>query len=339
VNEPRPRGGRAGALAVIALAAIVACLAALQGSSIKGFSARSELEAWAPSPLPVHAPLVIPANLPAWEVLPPDAKLPVVPIGRPQVKVPILMYHYIRPAPDRRYDPIGWGLSTSPADFQQQMDYLAQNGFHPITLVELREYLAGLRTLPDRPVVLTFDDGYEDFYTTAYPVLKAHNFRAVAYVVSGFIGRGANLSADQVKELDSYGIEIGAHTVDHVDLTHTSAGGLVYEVLGSKNSLEVLLGHPVSDFCYPSGRFDARVVAAVQAAGYQSATTTQWGAVHSMGDRYAWSRVRVSGSESLETFAQGLSLSEQGAPPVSVTPIRIPRVYPLVYNHPRPGLG
>jgi len=77
----------------------------------------------------------------------------------------------------------------------------------------------------------------------------------------------------------------------------------------------------------------------VQAAGYQSATTTQSGAVHSMGDRYAWSRVRVSGSESLDTFAQGLSLFEQGAPPVSVTPIRIPRVYPLVYNHPRTGLG
>jgi peptidoglycan/xylan/chitin deacetylase (PgdA/CDA1 family) len=338
MNEPRP-GGLAGALAVIALAATVACLTALQGSSIRAFSARSEVGMWAPSRLPLGAPHVVPPRLPAWEVLPPDANLAIVPVGRTQVKVPILMYHYIRTPPDRGADPIGWGLSTSPADFREQMDYLAHNGFHPITLVELREYLAGLRTLPDRPVVLTFDDGYEDFYTQAYPVLRAHNFRAVAYVVSGFIGRGTNLSADQVKELDANGFEIGAHTVDHVDLTHTTAGGLAYEVAGSKNSLEALLGHPVADFCYPSGRYDARVIAAVQAAGYQSATTTNSGAVHSAADRFAWSRVRVSGSESLQAFADGLSLSEQGTPPVSVTPILIPRVYPLIYNHPRPGLG
>jgi len=320
------------------MVATVAWLAALQGSSIGSFSARAELAAWAPAQLPVRHLGAIPKILPAWEVLPPGARLAVVPTGRVQVKVPILMYHYIRTPPDPGADWIGWGLSTSPADFRQQMDYLDRNGYHPITLVELREYLAGLRTLPDRPVVLSFDDGYEDFYTDAFPVLKEHHFRAVAYVVSGFVGRSSNLSVAQLRELDAYGIEIGAHTVDHVDLTRTSAAGLVYEVKGSKTSLEVLLGHPVEDFCYPSGRFDARVIAAVQAAGFQSATTTQSGAVHSISDRFAWSRVRVSGSESLEIFAQGLSQFEQGQPPVSVSPIQVPRVYPLVFSHSRTGL-
>jgi peptidoglycan/xylan/chitin deacetylase (PgdA/CDA1 family) len=341
VNEPRPWGS-AGALAVIALAATVACLPALQASSIRSFSVRSQqVAAWAPNQLPIRAAQKLPAEIPAWEVVPPSARLPVVPVGRPVVKVPILMYHYVRPAPDRRSDPIGWGLSTPPEDFQQQMSYLDQNGYHPITLVELREYLAGVRTLPDKPVVLTFDDGYEDFYTTAYPVLRQHKFRAVAYVVSGFIGRGSNLSADQIRELDAYGIEIGAHTVDHVDLTHTNTASLVYEVLGSKSSLEVLLGHPVPDFCYPSGKFDGRVVAAVQAAGFQSATTTQTGSVHSFGDRYAWSRVRVFGSESLQVFADGLSQYEAGVPPISPTPIRIPRVYPFTFTnrHLAHGLG
>lgn len=341
MNEPRP-WGLSGALAIIAFAATVACLPALQASTIRSISARSQRVAtWAaPSILQAHASSQkIPAVLPAWEVLPPSAFLPVVPAGRPAVKVPILMYHYVRPAPDPNGDRIGWGLSTPPADFRQQMDYLDQNGYHPITLVELREYLAGMRTLPNKPVVLTFDDGYEDFYSQAYPVLRLHNFRAVAYVVSGFIGRSSNLSAAQIKELDAYGIEIGAHTVDHVDLTQSTAGGLAYEVKGSKDTLEVLLGHPVPDFCYPSGKFDARVVAAVQAAGFQSATTTQTGSVHSVADRYAWSRVRVFGSESLQVFADGLSQFETGAPPAAMTPIRIPRVYPLVYRNLAHGLG
>ena len=341
MNEPRP-GGLSGALAIIALMATVACLPALQASTIGSVSARSQRVAtWAAPPiLQVHVSgQKIPAVLPAWEVLPPSAYQPVVPVGRPLVKVPILMYHYIRPAPDPNADRIGWGLSTPPADFRQQMDYLDQNGYHPVTLVELREYLAGVRTLPDKPVVLTFDDGYEDFYTQAFPVLRQHGFRAVAYVVSGFIGRASNLSAAQVRELDAYGMEIGAHTVDHVDLTQSAAGGLAYELRGSKETLEVLLGHPVLDFCYPSGKFDARVVAAVQAAGFQSATTTQSGSVHSLGDRYAWSRVRVSGSESMQVFAEGLSQFETGTPPVSVTPIRIPRVYPLLYRKLAHGPG
>jgi peptidoglycan/xylan/chitin deacetylase (PgdA/CDA1 family) len=248
------------------------------------------------------------------------------------------MYHYIRTPPDPGQDRLGWGLSTSPDDFRRQMDFLDQNGFHPVTLGDLRDYLDGARSLPARPVVLTFDDGYEDFYTTAFPVLKQHHFRAVAYIVSGFMGRGTNLSPDQIREIDAYGIEIGAHTVNHVDLTNSSAAGLKYEVKGSKDSLEAIVGHPVLDFCYPSGHFNDTVIQAVQAAGFASATTTQPGAVHSLADRYTWSRVRVFGSESLDVFAQGLAQFEEGIPPALISPILIPRVYPLVFLWPGPGL-
>ena len=277
--------------------------------------------------------------VPAWEILPPSANDAVIPPGRSSVSVPILMYHYIRQPPSPTDDRLGWGLSTSPEDFRQQMNYLDDHGFHPVTLDHLRAYLNGARTLPDRPVVLTFDDGYADLYTEAFPVLKQHHFRAVAYIVSGFVGNvGVSVTADQVREMDAYGIEIGAHTVNHVDLT--KAGGSVwYEVKGSKDALEALLGHPVLDFCYPSGRFNGEVIQAVEAAGYQSATTTQNGASHSLGDRFAWSRVRVSGSESLEDFAKGLEQHETGVFPIAVTPIKIPRTYPLIFIVPAAELG
>jgi peptidoglycan/xylan/chitin deacetylase (PgdA/CDA1 family) len=325
------------ALAMVVLAAVVIAQALLQGSLIKKAFARPLPVASRSTVVPPHRHLSS-GPMPAWEVLPPGARDVVIPPGRSTMRVPILMYHYIRNPPDYASDRLGWGLSTSPDDFKAQMNYLAEHGYHPITLTALRAYLAEGQPLPDRPVVLTFDDGYADLYTEAFPVLKRHHFKAVAYIVSGFVGRiGQNVSADQVREMDRYGIEIGAHTVDHVDLTK-AGGSLGFEVNGSKAALEAIVGHSVLDFCYPSGRFNAQVVQAVQAAGFESATTTQSGSAHTLADRFTWSRVRVSGSESLDDFAKGLQENETGLPPASITPIRIPRTHPLVYDSYLSGL-
>src|SRR5438105_5274459 len=106
----------------------------------------------------------------------------VVPPGRPTVRVPILMYHYIRVNPDPR-DRVGYNLSVTPDDFRRQMDWLELNGYHPVTLEDLRGYLLGNGGLPSRPVVLTFDDGYRDLFSAAFPILLRHQFKAVAYVV------------------------------------------------------------------------------------------------------------------------------------------------------------
>ena len=225
--------------------------------------------------------------------------------GATAVKVPILMYHYIHTNPDAR-DRLGFALSVTPADFAAQMDWLAGNGFHTVTLADVYDYLNGTRGLPSRPVILTFDDGYADFFNTALPILKAHDFTAVSYVVSGFIGRPGYMTAAQIVEADRSGIEIGSHTVDHANLARSSAGNVMFEVVASKQALEQLLCHPVLSFCYPSGQFNGSVAAAVQAAGYNDATTTAFGFVHSQWDRYRWSRLRVSGGEGLSDFAAAL---------------------------------
>jgi peptidoglycan/xylan/chitin deacetylase (PgdA/CDA1 family) len=218
------------------------------------------------------------------------------------VKVPILMYHYIRVNPDPR-DRLGFALSVTPADFVAQMDWLAANGYHPITFRDLHAYLSGATGLPSRPVVLTFDDGYEDFYTAALPVLIAHDFKAVSYVVSGFIGRGGYMNAAQIRQADRAEIEIGSHTVDHADLTRQSLDGLRYQIISSKRALEQLLGHEVLSFCYPSGRFNPSAVSVVQEAGYSDATTTGYGFVRTTGGRFLWGRLRINGGESLSDFA------------------------------------
>jgi peptidoglycan/xylan/chitin deacetylase (PgdA/CDA1 family) len=225
--------------------------------------------------------------------------------GRAGVEVPILMYHYIQVVTDRG-DPMGFALSVTPSDFAAQMNWLAHNGFHTISLEDLDAYLNGERGLPARPVILTFDDGYADFYTTALPILLSHDFRAVAYVVSGFIGRPGYMTAAQVQAADRAGVEIGSHTVDHANLTTQSTGNLRYQLVASKQALEMLLGHPVLSFCYPSGRFNARVAAAVRAAGYRDATTTMFRFVRTQNDRYVWGRTRIAGGENLGQFAAAL---------------------------------
>jgi peptidoglycan/xylan/chitin deacetylase (PgdA/CDA1 family) len=256
----------------------------------------------------------------------------MVPPGRLAVRVPILMYHYIRVNPDPA-DRLGFNLSVTPADFARQMDWLAANGYHPIDLDDLRGYLLGGSGLPDRPVVLTFDDGYRDLYTAAYPVLLAHHFKAVAYIVSGFVNSPVSVTADQLLQMDANGIQIGAHTVSHADLTKLSGANLWHEVFDSKASLEALLGHPVLDFCYPSGRFNDNVARAVQAAGFLTATTTQPGFVHSAADRFTWTRVRVSGGEPLDQLVGALGPPEAGAlvdqPPSPPTPLHGPARKPV----------
>jgi peptidoglycan/xylan/chitin deacetylase (PgdA/CDA1 family) len=232
---------------------------------------------------------------------PPLVNLP----GPSTIKVPILMYHYIRVNQDRR-DWMGYALSVTPPDFAAQMDWLTSNGYHPITTEDLYAYLNGTRGLPSRPVILSFDDGYADFFTTALPILRSHDFKAVAYVVSGFVGRPGYMNAAQVLEADRSGIEIGSHTINHADLSRTSAGGVRIQLSGSKQALEHLLGHPVVAFCYPSGKFNSNVVSAVMAAGYHDATTTGFGFPHALSDRYVWGRVRVSGGERLDKFASDL---------------------------------
>ena len=232
----------------------------------------------------------------------PDSLAP----GASSIKVPILTYHYIRVNPDAR-DRMGFALSVTPTDFAAQMNWLARSGYHTITTEDLHAYLSGVRGLPSKPVILTFDDGYADFYTTALPILRTHDFRADLYVVSGFVGRPGYLSAAQVRESDRSGIEIGSHTVTHADLARTSAGGVRTELVDSRRYLEALLGHPVYSFCYPSGKFTGAVAYQVAAAGYHDGTTTMAGYWHSLADRYIWTRLRISGGESLAQFALALA--------------------------------
>jgi peptidoglycan/xylan/chitin deacetylase (PgdA/CDA1 family) len=233
----------------------------------------------------------------------------VVPVGVSVLRLPILMYHYIRTPPSMRTDMLGYRLSVSPEDFQIQMDWLYANHFHPVTFDQVRAYFVGRVPLPSKPVVITFDDGYADLFTAAYPILRAHGFTAVAYIVSGFVDRGRYVTHDQVLQMDRAGIEIASHTVDHADMARVNSGIATYQLVQSKRWLEGLLGHPVVDFAYPSGKYNLQTIQLLGQFGYDTAVVEDGSSLHSRADRYTWGRVRVGGGESLHEYIANLGAS------------------------------
>lgn len=220
-----------------------------------------------------------------------------------QIKIPILLYHYIGENPNPE-DKARYNLSTTPANFEEQMKYLAENGYGTISLDTLYPALKGQITLPDKSVILTFDDGYIDFYLNAYPVLRKYNFKATVFIPTGLMNQGYYLSWNQIREMSSSGlITFGGHTVHHVHLPSLSNENMAFEVSESKRVLESQLGVPINFFSYPWGATQERVVEATRKAGYLGAVGVWANKIQSEGTIYDMPRLRVGGGVTLEYFA------------------------------------
>lgn len=207
-------------------------------------------------------------------------------------RVPILMYHYVEYVQDKG-DKIRRSLDTLPVTLEGQIKTLADAGFTFMTNSELADVLDGKSKLPSKPVLLTFDDGYRDFYTDAFPILKKYNAKATAYVISGFLNRANHLQDSQLDEIIKSGlVEIGAHTIHHAWLKGQPLKNVVTEVLGSKTELEQKFHIRIESFAYPYGAFDSQAFEAVQAAGYKSAVSTIPGVSQSPINRFFLSRLR-----------------------------------------------
>lgn len=184
--------------------------------------------------------------------------------------VPILMYHHVG-------EGTNW-LYVKTETFQVQMDYLAGKGYQTVTLSEVVSSLQGGTVLPPKPIVLTFDDGYRDFYDNAYPILKAHNFRATLFVISQHVDGSAYVTWDQLREMAGSGlVTAGDHTLSHPSLPILTEEKLRDEILSAKNIIEERLGILVNTFSYPYGGVNGGGEKILKEAGFVAAVTTKRG--------------------------------------------------------------
>jgi len=200
--------------------------------------------------------------------------------------VPVLMYHVIgEPAGAVPYP----DLYLSAADFRDQVEWLDQNSYTPVTLVQVQEAWYDGGKLPPKPVVLSFDDGYLGQYLYAMPILRKKGWAGQLNLKA----EGSDLSSKQVKKMIAAGWEIASHTITHPDLTVISADQVETELVDSKRMLERDLGVEIVNFCYPAGEYNADVAAAVEAAGYRGATTVEPGLARRE-DPFELKRLRIN---------------------------------------------
>ncbi len=217
-------------------------------------------------------------------------------------RVPILMYHVVAaPVAGAPYP----ALYVPKAEFSAEMGWLARHRYHAVTLDQVYASWQRGGRLPSRPVVVTFDDGYRSVYTNALPVLRSLRWPGVLDLEVRNERRTWGLPPPLVRELVAAGWELDSHSVTHPDLTRVGASRLRYEVAGSRMSLRSRYRVPVDFFSYPSGRYNAAVLAAVEAAGYLGATTTRYGLADA-GELYTLARVRVDGGDGVAGLAARL---------------------------------
>jgi len=194
-------------------------------------------------------------------------------------EVPMLMYHSIGTSAARRFR----RFAVHPAEFADQMAYLDDQGYQTVTAADLAERQASVTSLPERPLVLTFDDAYEDFYTAALPVLREHGFRSTLFVPTAYVGMTAAFNASTgevdrrimpwsaVRDVMAEGVEVGSHSHTHPQLDLVPGDILIEEISRSRKLLEDQLGVPIEGFAYPFGYWNRAARAAVADGGFRYA--------------------------------------------------------------------
>lgn len=197
----------------------------------------------------------------------------------------VLNYHKI----DFYDDP----LSVTPVEFTNQLNYFKTYNYHVVSLNDVYDYLEKDKPLPNKPVVITFDDGYADNYEYAYPILRQFGYPATIFVITKLINTKGYITWEQAREMQENGISIESHTVNHVTLSTLKDEQALAELTNSKQIIEKNLGKKINFVAYPEGFYNKLTEKLVQKAGYRGALTIRYGSVDKASDPYALERIPI----------------------------------------------
>jgi peptidoglycan/xylan/chitin deacetylase (PgdA/CDA1 family) len=219
--------------------------------------------------------------------------------------IPTLMFHYIRDMPADSPDQLGYRLSFSPEKLEEFLIYFKENNIETLTYWDLKNIIEGKEEMPEKAVMLTFDDGHADHYTNAYRILEKYSMKGVFFIISGKPDNDWNYADwSQIKEMADSGHEIASHTINHPDLSNMSIDMVRQELEVSKSTIEEKIGKPVISFCYPAGKYNSTVLSIVE-ENYLFARTTNPGRYVSVSERFELPTQRIfpdTGTASLDAW-------------------------------------
>ena len=269
------------------------------GMALAGCGNEKPAEPAATTPAAAAAPATDPNLKPGVAVVKRDASVKYsVPQG-----VSVLMYHMIG-------DIEGNAAVMTEANLRIQMNYLRDHGYHPITMDELYNYVTKGEPLPEKPVCITFDDGYLDSYTIVYPMMKEYGFPWTLFVITDDVGKPGNrMTWEQLKEMaDSHTVTISNHTLSHPKLHNLASKDEKFkEIVEANKALKYHLGVENTWLAYPYGDYDEEVIEICKQAGIKMAVTTDAGRVHVGSYPYDLKRVYIGNDISLARYSERLN--------------------------------
>jgi peptidoglycan/xylan/chitin deacetylase (PgdA/CDA1 family) len=224
-----------------------------------------------------------------------------------RIRVPILMYHYVSQLPDDA-DEYRRDLTILPDVFHAHMEYLFFEGYSTISLYQLDDALRTGTPLPPKPIVLTFDDGYIDHYTNVFPSLREYEFTGTFFIITSRPDSNDSnyMNWTQIQEMSDAGMSMESHTKTHQSLRERDYDFLVYEMLGSIESLQAYTARQPHMFSFPVGHYDDATLAVAQTLPIWRAVTTHNGRYHTTDNRFELDRVRISGGMGVPGLASVL---------------------------------
>lgn len=217
--------------------------------------------------------------------------------GPETVLVPIILYHRIDTSP------INSQYYVPPEKFDEEMKLLHDWGYSTITTELLIKAINEGADLPPRPILITFDDGHLNNYTTAFPIMQKYSFTGVLYIIANYMGTDQYMNADQIKEMASAGWEVGSHSVNHLDLTSLEPERQRYEVVDSRTMLENALGVPILTFAYPFGISNSSVIDYAHFAGYIGGMSLGYTYNQGISNLFTLQRRDIQGKYDVKQFA------------------------------------
>ena len=220
--------------------------------------------------------------------------IPQRPVYTKRTSIPILMYHEVNTLPKNGPS----GLYVSRENFSKQLDALKENGYNTVTMEQVYQHWANKVPLPEKPIVLSFDDGYTSYYDFIWKELTNRGMTGTFYMISSYIGD----KADALRNIHKEGIEIGSHTVSHISAKNTKNSTIFNEYKQSKEQLGDIIGGEIKHFCYPYGQSTNYCVQALKDLGYKTAVKTSYGKASESQGLYGLKRIRIDYNDSINGF-------------------------------------